>query len=573
MKKQVKIIGLSINSKIGGLEATDLTFDPKNKLTVIKGEVGSGKTTLNKALSATTKGSKTFEDKNIYGNFDATAQLLDGDHKVFVNTKSDKKGNLTSTIYTIDSNGNKLKDVVIDGQKLTPSNYLSSLQTALTWRLDELTNENPTVQRKLLLELYSKELEEKGVIFNKNHPNYVDGIIDKIEKAKNKRNIMDMKRKEVGGIADDLNKKGISYEDRRTLKSIEDISESISKLKAERTLATTNLSQTRNNELQTIEIEVAKIKENIRFENEKIKDFNLSIQKSIDKYEIELTEQNSILNEIKEKLDIGNFKNKDVILKTINENKPEIIRPTEEKKPEIKYNDKGQILSKPEEFSGILNTLLNDYYKRAISYIQLRDKPIEEVDTSNFDSQIESLEKEKESIDIWNSEAKAINSLHDWRESNEKVKDLQKDYYLKLVGINTGVEGLSIAPEYIKDKKGDNIAKSNDIYLMYDGSYDTDYFHNPEKELRKLSAYSDTQKPMICLLIQSYLIAKKGKSLPYLWIDKVPIDNKTRNLIDKMSEELGLWLFVSWTGDFEKSNLKDGEMLIENGEIFFNDKN
>ena len=105
---------------------------------------------------------------------------------------------------------------------------------------------------------------------------------------------------------------------------------------------------------------------------------------------------------------------------------------------------------------------------------------------------------------------------------------------------------------------------------MYDGSYDTDYFHNPNKELRKLSAYSDTQKPMICLLIQSYLINKKGKSLPYLWIDKVPIDNKTRDLIEKMSEDLGLWLFVSWTGDFEKSNLKDGEMLIENGEIFFN---
>ena len=48
MQKQVKIIGLSVVKKFGGLKATELTFDDKNRLTIIKGEVGSGKTTLTK---------------------------------------------------------------------------------------------------------------------------------------------------------------------------------------------------------------------------------------------------------------------------------------------------------------------------------------------------------------------------------------------------------------------------------------------------------------------------------------------------------------------------------------------
>jgi len=123
-KKEVKIIGLSVNKSFGGLKATELTFNEENRLTVVKGEVGSGKTTLNRALSLTTKGSKTLEDNNLYGEVDLTAQLLDGDYKVFVNCKTDQNGRLTHSIYTIDEHGNKLKDVVIDGQKLTPANYL-----------------------------------------------------------------------------------------------------------------------------------------------------------------------------------------------------------------------------------------------------------------------------------------------------------------------------------------------------------------------------------------------------------------------------------------------------------------
>lgn len=562
-QKQVKIIGLSVNKKFGGLEATELKLNPENKLTVVKGEVGSGKTTLNRALSIPTKGTKTLEDTKLYGSdVDLTAQLLDGDYNVFVNSKSDKNGKITHSIYTIDKDGNKLKDVVIDGSKLTPANYLKSLQTELTWRLDELTSENSTVQRNLLLELYSNELSNVGVVFDKKNPKYVGGIIDQIEKAKSHRSYMDMKRKEVGGIADDMTKKGIDFELRRELKPIDLLESEILTLKSKKSNAKTNLQQQRENELLTLKNKGSEIKQSLMVLNNEIDIYNEKVDDERDEY-------NELVKEVdfqKEKLESslkyllgqekGLIKYNQICQELNSIKEPELI---EQKK--IQFNEKNQCTSKPEEFQDEkIVKPLKELFDVSLQYIELLKKPLSEVDTTELDSKIESLEKEIKSKKIWNDEANAINSFHNWQDANQSVLDLKQDYYLKLTEINTGVKGLHIIPD--NDESGN-------IYLAYNGEYDPEYFHNTNAELRKLSAYSDTQKPMICLLVQKYLLSKKTKALPYLWIDKVPIDNRTRNLIERMSQELNLWLFVSWTGDFEKSNLQDGELLIENGEIFF----
>ena len=563
-QRHVKITGFSVNNKFGGLEATELRFDPNNKLIVVKGEVGSGKTTLNKGLSLVTKGSKTLEDKKLYGDtIDLTAQLVDGKHQVFVNAKSDKKGKIVHSIYTIDENGNKLKDVVIDGTKLTPSNYLKSLQTELTWRLDELTSENPTVQRHLLLELYSNELSEVGVVFDKKSPKYVGGIIDQIEKAKRNRSVMDMRRKEVGGIADDLNEKGIDHSSRRKLKNSSELEDELLKIKSKIALSTTNLEQQRENDLLVLQNKGSEINLQLIQLNKKIVDHNKKVDLEIHNYNEILKETEHQKEKLKDALyyllpiEDYNITFDSVISKMINHPKP-ILK----KQKEIVFNEKNQCTSNLEEFEDLdVRNKLEELILVKTNYVNLKKEPLSNVDNSHLEDEVKNITLSIESNKIWNSEAKAINSLHDWKEANQEVKDLKQDYYLKLTEINTGVKGLHIIPE--KDDSGN-------IFLAYNGEYDTDYFHNKDKELRKLSAYSDTQKPMICLLIQKFMLSKKAKTMPYLWIDKVPIDNKTRSLIEKMSEDLNLWLFVSWTGDFEKENLNNGEILIDNGEIFFN---
>jgi hypothetical protein len=55
-----------------------------------------------------------------------------------------------------------------------------------------------------------------------------------------------------------------------------------------------------------------------------------------------------------------------------------------------------------------------------------------------------------------------------------------------------------------------------------------------------------------------------------MYIDNIPIDNKTRLLLENICEKLSLRIFLNITGDFERSSLKDGEILIEGGEVFFN---
>lgn len=568
MNKEVKIIGLSVNKNFGGLKATELTFDENNKLTVVKGEVGAGKTTLNKALSLTTKGSKALEDNNLYGEVDLTAQLLDGEHKVFVECKTNSVGKIIHTIYTIDENGNKLKEVVIDGQKLTPGNYLKSLQTSLTWRLDELTSENPTVQRNLLLELYQKELESQGVIFDKNHPKFTDSIIHKIAKAKNDRNYADMKRKEVGGIQEDLNAKGVYTDDRMLLRDTNDLELQIRKLYSEREYLVNNSEQAHKNALNELKTKGLEINSKLKDCRDSIKEANDQRRKLVDKRNDEINERESKLKKIHDTvLELGKSETyANDVVNGIFDDLPKLERYSIYLLKQLEFNEKGSCISDPSDFKddNEICELLSEYRLVASKYQQLVQQGSSEVDTTEIDQHIEAMESEYEQAVKHNKEAKAVNALHDWKDANEAVKSLQNDFYKKLTDIDTGVKGLHIALEN---------PESNDIFLMYDGSYDLEYFNNPKCELRKLSSYSDTQKPLICLLVQNYLLSKKRKSLPYLWIDRVPIDNKTKALLERMSADLGLWLFVSWTGDFDLSNLQDGELLIENGEVFFNGKN
>lgn len=543
--REVKIIGLSVKENFGMLKATELKFNQDMHLTTVKGEVGAGKTTLNKAMRLTTQGSATLEDSKLYGeNVDLEAQLTDGEHNIFIGCKSDANGKLTYTLYEYDANGKKVQNPVIDGVKATPAAYLKQLSTELTWRLNELTSENPTVQRSILLELYWKELERVGVVLDKKSPKYVGGIIDQIEKAKNNRNLLDAKRKEVGGIQSDLLNRGIDVDADYELKNIDAIKEQITTLKVKIESKSTNVKTERESELNALKLRGMELANELKLRNNEFVNENKKIQNNIEKVNKSVETAVNALDWIINKSELEDF-----IFSKLPAEKS-FVR-------ELEFNERGSIISEPNFEDETINDLLKKYRQVGIDYSELSQKPIDEVDVNKETEQLSELERQLKSAESYNKDAKAVNAFKDWQKADQQVKDLQKDYYLKLTEIETGVKGLKIVPE------------DNDIFLMYNGEYDPEYFHNPNKELRKLSAYSDTQKPMICLLIQNYLLSKKTKRLPYLWIDQVPIDKKTKALLDKMSEELGLYLFVNWTGDFNADELQEGEILIENGEVFF----
>jgi hypothetical protein len=220
----------------------------------------------------------------------------------------------------------------------------------------------------------------------------------------------------------------------------------------------------------------------------------------------------------------------------------------------------------------IITTALSEYDGKVLTYLEkalalretylltLNSSP-ESVDLSEFNTAIEKLEEKKNNAIELNKIVKAVDSFHAWSEADAKVKELKIKYAKLLAKVDTGVNGLLIKPVEAEGKL--------DLFLTYNGAYDTEYFCNPDKEQRKLSSYSGTQKPMICLLIQNYLLSKKTKALRYMFIDNIPMDKKTIELLKATCEKLNLKVFLNITGDFDQESLSNGEVLIENGELIF----
>ncbi len=553
-QKEVKITGLILNKQLGIIEAKKLTFDKDNKLIVFKGGVGEGKTTLQKGLQLATQGSKTFVDNQLYGDIDLQAQLIDGDIDLFVNCKSKGK-KLETVLFTKDINGKKVTNPVIDGVKATAAKYLEYLQTELTWNMDKLVSENPTIQKNILLKLYHSQLSKTGVIFDKKHPDYNSSILGLIDIAVKNRDEKDYLRKTKGGIADDLKAKGFDPDRPDTCPDNIDIFAielEIKELEKQKTILESEPEAKKNTQLAEIKTKAANVTNECLTYNNELKNTYDKNKKEWNYNEDLVHKLNSHLIKISESLEYLEIFDKNII-----ENiKSKVKFPIEIKKPELP-NYINIVDGQVQETKMVKNhELVNKILDLRNQYSELKDTPIS-IDTSEITKEIELKEAQKIQAKEINKIVDAIDSFHQWRAANDEVFKLKNQYTKLLAKVDTGVEGLQIIP------------KDDEIYIMYNGSYDTKYFNNPNKEMRKLSSYSGTQKPVICLLIQNFLLSKKDKAMRYMYIDNVPIDNKTRVLLENMTEELNLHIFLNITGDFEQSNLKNGEILIKGGEVLF----
>ena len=569
-QKEVKIIGLTINQQLGILQSCRLAFDPKNKLIAIKGEVGAGKTTIQKAISLGTKGADTLkDDKQLYGEIDEEVQLLDGEHNIFVGLKSGDGGSLDYVIYTKDENGKKKKNPEIDGKKITPSSYLKSLQTALTWRMDELMSENPTVQKKLLLEIFKNQLAGLGVVFDKKDEKWNDSILGKIETAENDRTEADFLRKQLGGFLNQLSPLGIDPENPDTYPHYTDLKVLEGK-KTTLTYKINNVDEVRKGELDKLKNSADSIVNEIKEENRKIKDRNgvkeLAFKGLQDQHEQNLMTKTGIRTDLKTLEDQKCLKDGgyEMLMNSLDSQfKPEtpMCQPLE---AEVEFDEEtGNITSLHTDFEKgtKIASLLLDLKTIRFDYSKKLKEP--KGSTKEYEDELKELNGSIDIVKENNNRRKMLDSFLNWQENNNLVISLRNEYANMLSGINTGVEGLKICIDRDESSK-------LDIYLKYNGAYDPEYFGNKKKEFRKLSSYSGTQKPLICLLLQNFLLSEKPKAMRYLWIDDVPIDNKTKSLLERMGEELGVTIIVNITGDFEKSQLQDGELLIQGGEVFFN---
>ena len=557
MQKEVKINGLKINQQFGILEICELIFDPKIGMYVTKGKSGHGKSHITTALKLATQGSNALDDNQKYGIIDLEVPLTDGDMPIWIGCKSNGKS-LAYVLYIKDKNGKKVKNPIIDGVKATPSSYMSHLQTELTWNMNKLTSENPSIQKKILLKLYQSQLQKIGVIFDTKHLDYSKSILGKIDSAVKDRDLMDYHRKQNGGIADDLKAQGFDPDRPDTCPdyiNVSEIDEKIKELEKEKILLTSSPEEKKKTKLAEIKAKAMEVTNKCLAYNSELGNTHKEKINIYNGYWDKVNELHSDVSELKkilEKLNISHH------LGTL-EN--DIKYPDKINEPETAYLiqfDENNQVAKSDNLDQAGKDLIAKIVQLRKFYKETANEPLN-TDTTELDSKILSLETTKTNAAGQNKIVDAIDSFHKWRAANETVVQL-KDKYVKLLSqVETGVEGLEIQP--IDD----------DIFLMYNGAYDVDYFQPKHKklEMRKLSSYSSTQKPVICLLIQNYLLSKKSKAMRYLHIDNIPIDNTSRELLEKISKNLNVHIFLNITGDFEKKKLQAGEILIEGGEVFF----
>jgi hypothetical protein len=524
----MKLVSLTLNSDFGVLKAQEAKFvENPDGLIEIKAGVGEGKTTLKQAgelaISAGNTQKLPFDAEKLK-DVDVEIQLSTG---IFMRTYSDKKGNLKSIAYRKLDDGKLDKDPVVNGKKLTPAVLRDLIRTELTFGIDDFLSENPRVHMDFMMGIYSHKLKEIGVVFDKKSPAYENSILWKLDQAKMDRQNKHFARRAINGFKEALIEEGWDEENIPKKHDLE-------ALEAKKT---TFIKEKQD----ALQVKIDKIKEDAANQKAVIKSYN-------DNVELKNDAAKNKWNDLQDKIQIVEKAQLILQLKEVefwlNEKKK-----IEEPEPLVKVSvdENGNYIDNGSDCQTAFKEI-SRLRTEIAPLIKQKDEPI---DTSSLDAEIQTAKTNNEIIKRWNS-------FFDWQESDQEVKRLWKEYCEKFTKIDLGVPGLSI--QVVGDEE------NSSIRTHYNGQHNPEFFGNNKNEDRLLTQYSATQRPVIAILMQIYLLSQKDDGLKMMWLE-CPMDKKTRDLLIDIQKKHDLTIIVGTTGDFTMEGLKPGQFLIENGEL------
>ena len=561
-----KLISLSLNNQFGVLKAQEVEFVETGTLIEVKAPVGQGKTTLKNATeTAISAGNQQILpfDSTKFHDIDVEVKLTYGDTPVFLRTYTDKKGDLTSVAYIKDVDGKVCKDPVIQGKKLTAAALRDALRTDLTFGIDDFLSENPRTHFEFMMKIYAHKLKEMGVIFDTKSPAYKDSILWRLDQAKMDRQNKHIIRRGLNAFKEAFDSEGL---DETKVPALIDIIA----IEAEKTLAA-NALQKRKEAFQKawydgqaqkkdeLQKKIDEITSKASVLTAKLTARNANIANEAEKYRLKVERAQSAY-EILDEMDYH----------SVTEIKQWILsfeKPNSELVPFID----GKIDPKAFEmtFDSVTDSIIKEIHelrahitpiwaeKETLSKAELP----EYVDTEtviNYDTQIANARTSNKIAERWGS-------FYDWQEADETVKSIWREYCEMFTKLDLGVAGLTI--QIVGDEE------KSEIRTLYNGLHNPEFFGNVNKEDRLLTQYSQTQRPVIAILMQIYLLEEKLKKnedgLRLMWIE-CPIDRKTRDLLLDIQTKYNLNIIVGVTGDFTVEGLKPGEFLIEGGELLSN---
>ena len=563
-QKLVKFIGFRAENA-GIIKAVELTPDLLSKrFLTIRGDSGQGKSSLIKLMQTAVSGTEAIASKSVLQKgYLAEAQLLDGDIKLFVGAKvseyqrGESKGDPKFEIflYAKDDNGKQYQPIV-DGIKCTAGEYVKLLTTDLTFNMASLFTSNQSEHRKLIEKLFKPELDKLGA----------DAVVARILDAKKHRDACRLMCQSSGSYMERFEDEGytetqLAMIKKPDIKAIEDklfqkkleLDRIVNGSEDSRKLKEAEIKLVREKALQAIKDEGSALREKIRVDNEvKAKE-----------YERLKTERDNLL-EMKSVLDC-NFTDLINSLYILSEDVKEQILKIISSDWEVQRNKispEDLVIPVPDP---ALEKQLQDKLKE---YQTLNETPLQEVgaeaiDTAQIEEEIARIETEKSAAIEMSDLFDRYQQWKNWIEAKglyEKELDVLRKMY---AGIDTGVEGMHIVPV---ETESDRV----EVWIQYDGSYDTEFFFNHEKESRFMFQYSSFQCSAIGVMLQAARLNLKPKALRLAIVDDVAFTSKGLAVLTKMCEDFNVQLITSRTDDYDKANIADGEIIVEGGEVFFN---
>lgn len=565
-QKTVKIIGFRAE-KHNIVKTIVLTPDIfQNKLIQLVGESGNGKSTLLEMLQTAVAGTDAIKSKNVLEKgYLSEALLLDGDIKIYVGAKVTeyKKGEnagapkFETFLYAKDNN-DKQYTPIIDGAKATAGEYVKLLTTDLTFNMPALFTENQTEHRKLIEKLFKPELDALGA----------DEVVARIVKAKAKRDASRTMCQANGAYMQRFEDEGYTEVMLNAIKqpNITEVEDQIFQKKLEKdrldnstdlqyNLKLAEIKASKVKKLQEIKDNGIELKEQLRLKNEARQNAYDAAKKAYDAQLSKDLETVQLFVDASQLIDsvVSDEKRRLAIQELLNQERSDFHNRTRIPEPILEPEDKD---------------LVDKLQKAYADYAALENEPeevpeVEKIDTSAIEEQIEQLQSKKKAMEEVNDLYTRYQLWKQWIEDSglyEVEVDTLRKMYAK---IDCGVPGMNIVP----------VATDSDrieVWVQYNGEYDTEFFHNEEKESRYIFQYSSFQRSAIGVMLQAARLNLKPKALRLAIVDDVAFTQKGLAVLSKLCEDMNVLLITSRTDDYDKDNISQGEIIVEGGEVFFN---
>lgn len=566
-QKKVHIIGFkAMNHRV--IKAVELTPDiTSKKLIQITGESGNGKSTVINMLKTALNGKNAIDKKDtLEKGYLSEVLLKDGETKIYLGAKvveyqrGEKEGEpkFDFFLYSKDVNG-KAYTPILDGATATAAEYQKELTTPLTFSMNEFFSENQTTHRKLIEKLFKPELEKMKV----------DEVVDRIQKAKIARDVARQLTQANGAYMEQFKNDGLTEDMLKMISKIDmsALEKEKQKLLSEKAVAEANpesewklkcaeIDAKRTADLQAIKDAGTAAREAKDADERKKKEEFENAKAAHDTYVDSLNDKIKVADNLKQEVELFFKQNQDsvsIVIAEIEKERESAVTGLAKPTPTLKPADPA---------------LVDKYNSEIKRYQELGSAPVAYPEKGAVDTT--EIDKKLSALDVKIENARANNKLYDrfslWEDWTAKkatyeqeIDTLRKMY----ASIETGVDGLSIVP-FTTD------SGRVEVWMQYDGSYDEEFFHNFDKELRHVFAYSSFQRSAIGVMLQAARLNLKPKALRLATIDDVAFTTKGLSVLSRLCEDLDVQLITAKTADPKIEELQDGEVLVQNGELFYN---